>query len=347
LSPVQGAHNLRQRAEQLAATLPPLLVAAERVAATVVQGVHGRRRVGQGETFWQFRHYEVGDPPQIIDWRQSAKTDHIFTRQMEWEAAQSAWIWRDTSPSMDWRSDEALPTKRQRADLLSLALAALLVRGGERVSLLGSSLRPASGRGALSRLANAIALGDPDGPARTSASRSPAKKPATRDKGGEKGGGRGDVDGGTDGIEDRTAHSAAHPAAHPLDLPPVLPLPRHGQLVLIGDFLAPLAEIDRIVGEYAERGLKGHLLQLLDPAEVSLPFKGRVRFEGLEDEQAWLLSRVEPVREDYRARLSAQEEGLKDLARNVAWSFSLHCTDRPPQNALLALYGALSEPRRR
>jgi uncharacterized protein (DUF58 family) len=132
-----------------------------------------------------------------------------------------------------------------------------------------------------------------------------------------------------------------------LDLPPVLPLPRHGQLVLIGDFLAPLAEIDAIVGEYAERGLKGHILQLLDPAEVSLPFTGRVRFEGLEDEQSWLLSRVEPVREDYRARLSAQEEGLKDLTRNVGWNFSLHCTDRPPQNALLALYGALSEPRRR
>ncbi|HIP80173.1 MAG TPA: DUF58 domain-containing protein, partial [Kiloniellaceae bacterium] len=41
---------LRHRAEQLAATLPPLLVAAERVASTVAQGVHGRRRVGQGET---------------------------------------------------------------------------------------------------------------------------------------------------------------------------------------------------------------------------------------------------------------------------------------------------------
>ena len=338
MSPAQGAHNLRQRAEQLAAILPPLLVAAERVAATVVQGVHGRRRVGQGETFWQFRHYEVGDPPQIIDWRQSAKTDHIFTRQMEWEAAQSVWIWRDTSPSMDWRSDEALPTKRERADLLSLALAALLVRGGERVSLLGSSLRPASGRGALTRLANAVALGDPDGPAVTAASRRPAKRPSAGEDGGKAGGKDSSKGGGG---------PAAQAAVHPLDLPPVMPLPRHGQLVLIGDFLAPLLEIDAIVGEYAERGLKGHILQLLDPAEVSLPFKGRVRFEGLEDEQSWLLSRVEPVREDYRARISAQEEGLKDLTRNVGWNLSLHCTDRPPQNALLALYGALSEPRRR
>ncbi len=330
MSPVQGAHNLRQRAEQLAATLPPLLVAAERVAATVVQGVHGRRRVGQGETFWQFRHYEVGDPPQIIDWRQSAKTDHIFTRQMEWEAAQSAWIWRDTSPSMDWRSHEALPTKRQRADLLSLALAALLVRGGERVSLLGSSLRPASGRGALTRLANAIALGD-SGEAAT-----PSAGP--RSAGGSAAGG-----GDGAGSEDRGGGLAPHP----LDLPPVLPLPRHGQLVLIGDFLAPLEAIDAMVGEYAERGLKGHILQLLDPAEVSLPFKGRVRFEGLEDERSWLLSRVEPVRADYRTRLRAQEEGLKDVTRNIGWSYSLECTDRPPQNALLTLYAALSEPRRR
>jgi uncharacterized protein (DUF58 family) len=327
LSPVQGAHNLRQRAEQLAATLPPLLVAAERVAATVVQGVHGRRRVGQGETFWQFRHYEVGDPPQIIDWRQSAKTDHIFTRQMEWEAAQSVWIWRDTSPSMDWHSMEALPTKRERADLLGLALAALLVRGGERISLLGSSLRPASGRGALTRLANAIVLGDVSGPGPRSAgpfgSRSRAAKPAP-------------VEADDD-----------DPASHPLDLPPVLPLPRDGQLVLIGDFLTPLSRIEAVVREYAEQGLKGHLLQVLDPAEISLPFKGRVRFEGLEDEQPWLLPRVEPVREAYRARLGAQEEGLRDLVRKVAWSYSLHGTDRPPQSSLLALYGALSEPRRR
>src|SRR3546814_6131026 len=80
---------LRHRAEQLAATLPPLLVAAERVAATVAQGVHGRRRVGQGETFWQYRHYDFGDQPQSIDWRQSAKSDMVFVRQMEWEAAQS------------------------------------------------------------------------------------------------------------------------------------------------------------------------------------------------------------------------------------------------------------------
>ena len=63
---------LRQ-ANVLAGALPPLLVAAQRVASTVLQGVHGRRRVGQGDAFWQFRQYRHGDSINRIDWRQSAK----------------------------------------------------------------------------------------------------------------------------------------------------------------------------------------------------------------------------------------------------------------------------------
>jgi uncharacterized protein (DUF58 family) len=292
-----GALPLRRRAEQLAATLPPLLVAAERVAATVIQGVHGRRQVGQGETFWQFRHYASGDTPQLIDWRQSAKSDHVFIRELEWEAAQSVWIWRDRSPSMAWRSAPNLPEKQDRADLLTLALSVLLVRGGEHVSLLGSGIRPSTGRGALSRLALVIA-----------------------------------------------DHQAkAESGAPGRDMPPIVPLPRNAQVVLMGDLLAPLEEIHRVVRGYAERGIKGHLLQILDPAEEKLPYAGRVRFEGLEGEEPWLLSRVETVRDTYLGRLRAQHEGLDAIARAVGWTFACHHTDRPPQTALLALYTALSQ----
>jgi len=149
----------RHQAEGLAASLPPLLVAAERVASTVAQGVHGRRRIGQGDSFWQFRQYQPGDPVQRIDWRQSAKREHAYIRENEWEAAQSVWLWRDPSPSMSWRSGRDLPEKRERADLLTLALMALLVRGGERIALLGLPVRPATGRGALNRLADALLSG--------------------------------------------------------------------------------------------------------------------------------------------------------------------------------------------
>ena len=144
---------LRQRAEQLASTLPPLQVAAERIALTVAQGVHGRRRVGQGETFWQFRRYHAGDLINKIDWRKSAKSQYLFVREMEWAAAQSVWLWRDGSASMRYRSDGSLPEKLERAELLTIAVAALLVRGGERIALLGSGRRPATGQSALNRTA--------------------------------------------------------------------------------------------------------------------------------------------------------------------------------------------------
>src|SRR5450432_3158164 len=101
--------SVQHRAEALAATLPPLLVAAERVATTVAQGVHGRRRVGQGDSFWQFRQYQPGDSAQRIDWRESAKSQRVYVRETEWEAAQSVWLWRDASASMAYASGAALP----------------------------------------------------------------------------------------------------------------------------------------------------------------------------------------------------------------------------------------------
>ncbi|HLJ21350.1 MAG TPA: DUF58 domain-containing protein, partial [Stellaceae bacterium] len=163
MPPTTAQRALRHHAEELAAQLPPLLVEAERVAITVSQGVHGRRRVGQGETFWQFRQYEPGEPAQRIDWRESARSDRLYVRETEWEASESVWIWRDSSPSMDYASDPNFPTKRARSDLVALALAALLIRGGERVTLLGSGYPPATGSSVLNRLALVIERTDRPG----------------------------------------------------------------------------------------------------------------------------------------------------------------------------------------
>jgi len=139
-----------------------LLVAAERVAATVAQGVHGRRRVGQGDSFWQFRRFVAGDPIARIDWRQSAKSgrpvpEGWFIRETEWEAAQTVGLWRDASASMRWRSRGGPVEKHERAGLLLLALASLLLRGGERVTMIAPDARPVSGRVGLDRLAETVA----------------------------------------------------------------------------------------------------------------------------------------------------------------------------------------------
>ena len=145
-----------RRAEALAARLPPLLLAAERVAATVAAGLHGRRRVGEGESFWQFRPFATGDATARIDWRQSAKSHRTFVREAEWEAAQTCFLWRDASPSMRWHSALAPVEKAARAELLLLALAALLLRGGERVRLIDAAIPFSSGTAALAGLAEAL-----------------------------------------------------------------------------------------------------------------------------------------------------------------------------------------------
>jgi len=151
-SPGDGRSGLGIAAEALGATLPSLMVAAQRVAETVSPGAHGRRRVGLGESFWQFRPYQAGDTVERIDWRQSGKSDRLYIRETEWAAAQTVWLWRDSGVGMSYRSDRRLPTKRERADLLLLALASLLLRGGERVALLGGGREPAAGRSALNSI---------------------------------------------------------------------------------------------------------------------------------------------------------------------------------------------------
>jgi uncharacterized protein (DUF58 family) len=150
-------------AQALAETLPTLLIEAERVAATVAQGLHGRRRVGTGENFWQFRPFVAGDLAARIDWRRSARSDQVFLRETEWDAAQTVALWRDAGPGMDWRSSAALPTKSGRVGLLLLALASLILRGGERVRLLdgqdGNAAGITAGSAALPRLAACLAAG--------------------------------------------------------------------------------------------------------------------------------------------------------------------------------------------
>src|SRR5215813_5562632 len=218
--------SILHRSLELAGTLPALMVAADRVAATVIQGVHGRRRVGQGDAFWQYRPYRDGDSASQIDWRQSARSRHLFVRETEWEAAASVWLWRDASPSMQYASLRNSDTKAVRAELLTLALASLLADAGERVAVLGSGVRPTSGRIAVRRIAETL----------------------------------------FDETRDATKTLPS--------LPPQVPLPAHGTVVMVSDWLDPLDEIEAMVRHYASGGVRGHLVQVLDPAEEDLPFDG-------------------------------------------------------------------------
>jgi uncharacterized protein (DUF58 family) len=148
--------SIRRDVATLSARLPSLVIAARRVAQTVRHGVHGRRRAGSGETFWQFRPFYSGEPSARVDWRRSAREERAFVREREREAAHTVWIWFDRSASMQFASSLAPVSKIDRAALLALAFADLCVRGGERAGLLGLT-RPLAMQGVVERFAEAIA----------------------------------------------------------------------------------------------------------------------------------------------------------------------------------------------
>jgi uncharacterized protein (DUF58 family) len=301
----EDRHRLLLEANAVAAAMPPLLVAARRIAASVTLGSHGRRRAGVGDSFWQFRPYSKDDAPQSIDWRQTAKFDHVFVREREWVAAQTAGLWCDTTASMRYRSSPKLPTKAERAAVMMLALAELLVDGGERIIVLGNDGRPqrtaTAGRLAIAHLADAMTA---DLTVRTPADDAP----------------------------EMPSFSGA--------------LPRHSTAVLFSDFLAPINVIAESLRSLMRTGVKGHLIQVLDPAEETLPFSGRVRFVGLEREGAMVIDRTEDARAQYMERLSAHRAALKALAASSGWSFGLHHTDHSPQLAMAALHNAITSFRR-
>jgi uncharacterized protein (DUF58 family) len=189
---------------------------------------------------------------------------------------------------MDFRSELALITKRDRAVVLMLAAAELLVRGGERVALLGLS-RPTASRKAATVIAETI-LTNIESPLLTTS------------------------------------------------LPPKIRLPRFSGTILISDFLDPLDQLGPRLEEMAGAGVAGHLVQVMDPAEETLPYEGRAEFLGPEVAgERWIVDRVETMRDAYLEKLAAHRDGLAEIARRLGWSLLVHHTDRPPHELLLSL----------
>ena len=144
-----------------AKAMPDLLVEAQRIANTVIAGWHGRKKAGPGENFWQFRPYLDGDNYARIDWRRSARDDHFYIRDREWESAQTVSLWCDVSPSMLYRSKFSESSKEKRAITLTLALAELLSRSGERIAM--PALLPAfTARNGAERVAMALTQAEAD-----------------------------------------------------------------------------------------------------------------------------------------------------------------------------------------
>ncbi|MBX5203890.1 DUF58 domain-containing protein [Rhizobium sp. NZLR1] len=287
VNPTPGSDAL-SRARQRAALVPDCLVEAKRIANTVIAGWHGRRKRGIGENFWQFRPYAEGESLSRIDWRRSARDDHTYVREREWEAAHTIWLWCDMSPSMMYKSGYGSVSKESRALVVMLALAEILARSGERIGCPGI-MEPASARNAAERLAAAL-----------------MHTPLT---------------GG---------------------LPETAMIRGWSDLVLIGDFLDDAPAIMERLGPLARRGLRGHVVEIADPAEEIFPYSGRTEFTDPESGAKLISGRAEHIRDAYRNAYLARRDSLGQSLRHLGWTFATHRTDHLASEALVAVHMYLS-----
>lgn len=285
------AVSLRAAAETEAAYFPALLARAEQLAGSVILGEHGRRRAGMGDDFWQYRPVQPGDSLREIDWRRSGRSDAQFVRQREWQIAQSVMLWVDSAASMRFASDETLPQKAERAQLLALALTIMLNRGGERVGLAGADLPPRRGRAQIMRI----------------------------------------------------AHALLSEAPQDYGAPDMRGLPPSGRALLISDFMGDVEPVREALGTAADRGVRGVLLQVLDPAEEAFPYRGRTIFESVGGSLALETLKASELRTRYLARLAERKEKLQQLCRLTGWQYQCHHTSASAQAALLWLFQAFDQ----
>ena len=274
----------------LSASMPRLILESRKIAATVIHGLHGRRRAGSGENFWQFRRFVSGEEARRIDWRRSARDDHLYVREQEWEAAHTIWIWPDRSPSMAFASSLARVSKLDRTLVAAFALAQILVEAGERVGLPGL-MRPTGSRAAIERMAEAI------------------------------------------------VHDPSERASLPLGFAPSA----LSEIVLLSDLWSPIEDIRTTLTQLSTNGSQGHLVQVVDPAEETFPYSGRIEFYEPEGFGEITAGRAENWRNDYEARLARHRAEIRAETDRRGWSFTVHRTDRPANELLLALHARIGE----
>ena len=272
----------------LAASLPRLVLEARRIAANVIHGLHGRRRAGAGESFWQYRRFNSGEPSQNVDWRRAARDDHLYVREQEWEAAHTVWLWPDRSPSMAFASKQARDSKLERGLIVSFALAELLVAGGERVGVPGL-MNPTASRSVIDKMAQAM----------------------------------------------------LHDDAARLSLPPSFVPSPLSEIVLLSDFWSPIGEIRNMLAALSASGAHGTLLQVVDPAEETFPYSGRVEFVEPEGGEIIVAGRAERWASDYVARVALHREQIRLETGKLDWLFSTHTTSRSAAELLLFLHSGM------
>jgi uncharacterized protein (DUF58 family) len=140
---------------------------------------------------------------------------------------------------------------------------------------------------------------------------------------------------------ERLALALSH-APDQTGLPDLSRIGRMSDVVLISDFLDEADAMETSIGPAAKRGIRGHVIEICDPAEEVFPYTGRTEFRDPETGQKLVAGRAETIADDYRRVWLARRETMAQSVRRLGWSYLPHRTDRLASEALAAAHGLLS-----
>jgi uncharacterized protein (DUF58 family) len=175
-------------------------------------------------------------------------------------------------------------TKLYRALVIALALAEVLVEGGERVGIPGL-MRPTGSRNVVELMAQSI-------------------------------------------VHDRSERASLPPDFSPSPL---------AEIVLLSDLWSEIGDVRRTITQFSGGGARGHVVQIVDPAEETFPYWGRIEFVEPEGAGRITAGRAESWKVDYTARVQRHRDEIRSETDRLGWSFAIHRTDRPASELLLAL----------
>ena len=142
-------------------------------------------------------------------------------------------------------------------------------------------------------------------------------------------------------VIERMAQTIVHDTSEQPSLPPDFAPAPFSEILLLSDFWSPVADFRRMVGQLAANGARGHVVQVVDPAEEVFPYGGRVEFVDPEGLGSVTAGRAEAWRADYQTLLARHRDGLRDACEQFGWSFTVHRTDRGPTELLFAIHGRM------
>ncbi len=276
-------------------TIARLDLKARFIVEGFLMGVHRSPFHGFSVEFSDYRDYVHGDDPAYIDWKLYARTDKYYVKRFQAETNLRCMLLVDTSASMHYSSrGRENLTKFEYATALAASLGYMMIRQQDRVGLMTFDTRVRRHVPPRSKRAHLFRILD----------QLLKVRPA----------GRTDL---------AKALSTAVPFIR-----------RKGLVILFSDLLDEPVPVVNQLRHLRHRGQDVIVFQILDRAEMTLPFEGPTQFV---DPETGTVVAAEPslVRKEYRRRLQSLLETYRREMSAFQIDYLVLDTSTPFQKALL------------